>query len=413
MDLIAILLFTLTIIFYKKNQIGFETLIFTLVFGGVALICFPLKYIESFIIKGGGLPPLILTQEMLKITQTHFTLAMFATLIGSLLVSLFMKRRISPYNSKSSRNSRVAIPYYVIKIFLIVSYLLLLLYFSQNFTQLLTRNSYLFNSGGSLAGNIHYFLPMIGAVAFYFYQCNHQVISSFLLLSISLITLLISFSSASRSIGVILAICTVLIASTTKNLVSKISVFVTGLLATFWATGIVLQLRILNSHGFIPYFSYLTSNYSIAEINTSDILGNFLSTIPITYLGLQISPPPNLIKTSLSPFVGKSTDWYEIAGSLMVNPWTPSGAVAQAGSLGTLLEISVWMSIGLILGVISNLFKNVVSIYQLQFVSYALVLGALVQMLQYSIRNGMRYLYMDMLFLFGCILFFYRKKTVT
>jgi hypothetical protein len=120
-----------------------------------------------------------------------------------------------------------------------------------------------------------------------------------------------------------------------------------------------------------------------------------------------------LIKTSLSPFVGKSTDWYEIAGSLMVNPWTPSGAVAQAGSLGTLLEISVWMSIGLILGVISNLFKNVVSIYQLQFVSYALVLGALVQMLQYSIRNGMRYLYMDMLFLFGCILFFYRKKTVT
>jgi hypothetical protein len=140
------------------------------------------------------------------------------------------------------------------------------------------------------------------------------------------------------------------------------------------------------------------------------VFGTFLVIIPVTLLGLQVPTPSNYLLTSINPLPGRLTDWYEIADDLLLNPWTPTGSIAQLHNLGVVQELTVWIVLGMVLGLLGKFSSRRDSTLIVSLISTALILSASLQFLQYSLRAGMRFVYADILFLF-LVNFYYRKKS--
>jgi hypothetical protein len=106
-----------------------------------------------------------------------------------------------------------------------------------------------------------------------------------------------------------------------------------------------------------------------------------------------------MLMVQISPFTGRSNGWYEMAGALMVNSATPSGAIAQIGSLGNNSAFLTWFFLGIFITIVSRSYKAMSIFPQQRIISYVLNFGAMIQMLQYSLRIGMRFLYLNLIIL--------------
>jgi hypothetical protein len=171
-----------------------------------------------------------------------------------------------------------------------------------------------------------------------------------------------------------------------------------------------LYLRSQELHGLLPHFEQLVLN-GFANSAFGNVIGTFLVIIPVTLLGLQVPTPSNYLLTSINPLPGRLTDWYEIADNLLLNPWTPTGSIAQLHNLGVVQELTVWIVLGFVLGLLGKFSSSRDSSLIVNLISTALILSASLQFLQYSFRAGMRFVYADILFLF-LVNFNYRKKFI-
>jgi hypothetical protein len=93
------------------------------------------------------------------------------------------------------------------------------------------------------------------------------------------------------------------------------------------------------------------------------------------------------------------TDWYSIAPNLNINPWTPTGGVAQVHNLGGTKEAITWILIGITTQILSRLSIKSRIPQVSTMVLLILNLSASLQYLQYSIRAGFRFIYADIAFL--------------
>jgi hypothetical protein len=285
---------------------------------------------------------------------------------------------------------------------------ILLVFVFMNLGELLSRESYLFVSAGSVSGAIRYLIPLIGIISAWMtirstnkllHFCNY------------LTCVLIEFSAASRSLGILLMVCFVFWASNTPSKFYVLARICMGVYLGGIGISQALFLRSQGNHGLFPHVEQLIQN-GLSSGAIGNVIGTFLVIIPVTLFGLQVPTPKNYISTSLNPLPGRLTDWYEIASSLLLNPWTPTGSIAQLHNLGVVQESLVWLLLGFILGLLGKFSSTNDRSLIVSLISVALVLSASLQFLQYSLRAGMRFVYADILFLF-LVSYHYRKKALS
>jgi hypothetical protein len=396
--LLGMFLIIFTIYSVKREFFQLEPAIYILTFQVIAIFSSFLGTKKSFLIRGGGLPPIYTSPEMFQVTEKLFMQASIAIFFACISVNLFQNNRVSNLKKKTSEfNSQILSKFSNYYLFFI--YAILIYYLLSVGRPLVQRNTYLFNLGGSIEGNIHYYLPIFSIISVYLAVNNDSYIQKVFLCGFSWVCILESFSSASRGITVQIAVITCILSIKRYNWYRRVGVIVTGTFITVWLTSIVLKLRTFTLHGFAPYLKGLFSNSQNFSIDINEFMGNFLSIIPTTYLGVQITPPHNMLMVQISPFTGRSNGWYEMAGALMVNSATPSGAIAQIGSLGNNSAFLTWFFLGIFITIVSRSYKAMSIFPQQRIISYVLNFGAMIQMLQYSLRIGMRFLYLNLIIL--------------
>ena len=387
----------------KKRIVSLEVATLVSIFLAVLAGCSWITITGYYQTSAGGIPPMELDPIQAETVSLLFFKATLFLLIGSLLSNLKLFNIAS--QRSASDNSNMGTEFQFSKAVSLLLSTILLIFIIINFSKLISRDSYLFTSAGSINGAIRYLIPLIGIIAAWMtikYKNKLLHFGNFLT------CILIEFSAASRSLGILLMIIFIFWASST---VSKFHLFARVSIGVYLGgVGVsqALYLRSQELHGLLPHFKQLALN-SFSSSAFGNVFGTFLVIIPVTLLGLQVPTPSNYLLTSINPLPGRLTDWYEIAGNLLLNPWTPTGSIAQLHNLGVVQELTAWIILGFGLGLLGKFSSRRDRALIVSLISLALILSASLQFLQYSFRSGLRFVYADVLFLF-LVNFFHQKK---
>ena len=404
----SVLQFSIMLIFLivgvKKGRVSLEVATLISIFLGVLAGCSWVSITGYYQTSGGGIPPIELNSNQAEIVSLLFFKATICLLAGSLLSNIKVFKPASQQSASDTSIMKTGFRFSK-AIFLSIT-AILLIFVLMNFSSLISRDSYLFIAAGSISGAIRYLIPLIGIIsAWMTFKSNNKLLH----FGNYFTCILIEFSAASRSLGILLMIFFLFWAS---NTVSKFHFFARVSIGIYLGgVGIsqALYLRSQDIHGLLPHFEQLALN-SFSSNAFGNVFGTFLVIIPVTLLGLQVPTPSNYLLTSINPLPGRLTDWYEIADDLLLNPWTPTGSIAQLHNLGVVQELTVWIVLGMVLGLLGKFSSRRDSTLIVSLISTALILSASLQFLQYSLRAGMRFVYADILFLF-LVNFYYRKKS--
>ena len=405
----SVLQFSIMLIFLivgvKKGRVSLEVGTLISIFLGVLAGCSWVSITGYYQTSGGGIPPIELNSNQAEIVSLLFFKATICLLAGSLLSNLKVFK--PAYQQSASYTSIMKTGFRFSKAIFLSITAILLIFVLMNFSALISRDSYLFIAAGSISGAIRYLIPLIGIIsAWMTFKSNNKLLH----FGNYFTCILIEFSAASRSLGILLMIFFLFWAS---NTVSKFHFFARVSIGIYLGgVGVsqALYLRSQDLHGLLPHFEQLALN-SFSSNAFGNVFGTFLVIIPVTLLGLQVPTPSNYLLTSINPLPGRLTDWYEIADDLLLNPWTPTGSIAQLHNLGVVQELTVWIVLGFVLGLLGKFSSSRDSSLIVKLISTALILSASLQFLQYSFRAGMRFVYADILFLF-LVNFYYRKKFI-
>ena len=404
----SVLQFSIMLIFLivgvKKGRVSLEVATLISIFLGVLAGCSWVSITGYYQTSGGGIPPIELNSNQAEIVSLLFFKATICLLAGSLLSNIKVFKPASQQSASDTSIMKTGFRFSK-AIFLSIT-AILLIFVLMNFSSLISRDSYLLIAAGSISGAIRYLIPLIGIIsAWMTFKSNNKLLH----FGNYFTCILIEFSAASRSLGILLMIFFLFWAS---NTVSKFHFFARVSIGIYLGgVGIsqALYLRSQDIHGLLPHFEQLALN-SFSSNAFGNVFGTFLVIIPVTLLGLQVPTPSNYLLTSINPLPGRLTDWYEIADDLLLNPWTPTGSIAQLHNLGVVQELTVWIVLGMVLGLLGKFSSRRDSTLIVSLISTALILSASLQFLQYSLRAGMRFVYADILFLF-LVNFYYRKKS--
>jgi len=404
----SVLQFSIMLIFLivgvKKGRVSLEVATLISIFLGVLAGCSWVSITGYYQTSGGGIPPIELNSNQAEIVSLLFFKATICLLAGSLLSNIKVFKPASQQSASDTSIMKTGFRFSK-AIFLSIT-AILLIFVLMNFSALISRDSYLFIAAGSISGAIRYLIPLIGIIsAWMTFKSNNKLLH----FGNYFTCILIEFSAASRSLGILLMIFFLFWAS---NTVSKFHFFARVSIGIYLGgVGVSqsLYLRSQDLHGLLPHFEQLALN-SFSSNAFGNVFGTFLVIIPVTLLGLQVPTPSNYLLTSINPLPGRLTDWYEIADDLLLNPWTPTGSIAQLHNLGVVQELTVWIVLGMVLGLLGKFSSRRDSTLIVSLISTALILSASLQFLQYSLRAGMRFVYADILFLF-LVNFYYRKKS--
>jgi len=388
----------------KKGRVSLEVATLISIFLGVLAGCSWVSITGYYQTSGGGIPPIELNSNQAEIVSLLFFKATICLLAGSLLSNIKVFKPASQQSASDTSIMKTGFRFSK-AIFLSIT-AILLIFVLMNFGEIISRDSYLFIAAGSISGAIRYLIPLIGIIsAWMTFKSNNKLLH----FGNYFTCILIEFSAASRSLGILLMIFFLFWAS---NTVSKFHFFARVSIGIYLGgVGVsqALYLRSQDLHGLLPHFEQLALN-SFSSNAFGNVFGTFLVIIPVTLLGLQVPTPSNYLLTSINPLPGRLTDWYEIADDLLLNPWTPTGSIAQLHNLGVVQELTVWIVLGMVLGLLGKFSSRRDSTLIVSLISTALILSASLQFLQYSLRAGMRFVYADILFLF-LVNFYYRKKS--
>ena len=405
----SVLQFSIVLIFLivgvKNRRMSLEVATLVSIFLVVLAGCSWVTITGYYQTSGGGIPSMQLDSNQAEIVSLLFFKATICLLAGSLLPNLKVFNSASQQSTSDFSNMKTEFRFSK-AIFLSIT-ALLSIFVLMHFSELISRDSYLFLAAGSISGAIRYLIPLIGIISSWMTIKSNNKLLHF---SNYLVCILIEFSAASRSLGILLMIFFLFWAS---NTVSKFHFFARvsiGIYLGGIGVSQALYLRSQENHGLFPHLEQLAFN-GFSSNAFGNVVGTFLVIIPVTLLGLQVPTPNNYLFTSINPLPGRWTDWYEIAGNLLLNPWTPTGSIAQIHNLGVVQEFTFWIILGLVLGLLGKYSSRRDSTLIVSLISTALILSASLQFLQYSVRAGMRFVYADMLFLF--LVNFYSRKKIT
>ena len=390
----------------KNKKVSLEVATLSAIFLGVVAGCSWVTITGNYQTGGGGIPPMELYPAQAEVVSLLFFKATMCLLIGSLLSSLNVFNLASPRSTVKISGTKIDSRFS--KAIFIMLGTILLIFVLVNFSEILRRDAYLFIAAGSVSGAVRYLIPLIGIISAWMTVKSNNKLLHF----INYLTcVLIEFSAASRSLGILLMIIFMFWASTTVskfNFFARVSI---GIYLGGIGVSQALYLRSQENHGLFPHLEQLAFN-GFSSSAFGNVVGTFLVIIPVTLLGLQVPTPNNYLFTSINPLPGRWTDWYEIAGNLLLNPWTPTGSIAQLHNLGVVQESITWIVLGYVLGLLGKFSSKLDKGKLVTLISMALILSASLQLLQYSLRAGLRFVYADILFI-SLVNLYYRKKKLT
>jgi hypothetical protein len=369
---------------------GFVTIF---IFGLIVLGIFWVYFHPDYIFTGGGIPPTSLSQFQLLVVSHLFMRAMAYMLLGLFLGNYLTGKTSETYRKYQLRE--IALTTQTLENFSRFSFLIIVVFIMNNFKLLLDRDTYLFAAHGSVNGALRYLVPVFGLLALYLiFQGISRILSTWTFI----LVLIIEFAASSRSLGILLLCFGAFWGLKSRSKFYGFCKALVFLVLSSSAISLVLQLRGQERNGLLPNLRFLEQS-SFSNLNLTTVLGTFLVIIPVTVFGMRVPTPDAYFATSFNPLPGSMTNWYSMAPSLNLNPWTPTGGVAQVHNLGSLKDAITWILIGLTSQILANLSKRSRIPNIATMVLLILNLSASLQFLQYSIRAGFRFLYADIAFL--------------
>lgn len=415
---IAALFSAITIIFLnRRNKVSLEATIFIALLAVVSIVSNLLQSLDSVLIRGGGIGDVYADRQMFTNVSEIFGLATLSTFIGASIFSLlFQRRSINEISFTSSLDNEIAEikrPFEdkedgLIALFILVSIVGFSYYLWQSFPLLLARSSYIWAiEKNGLVRNLHYYLPLVGVVAFYLLKSvAEKPIHKFMLFLIFIGSIFASFSSGSRVFSFQILVLTIILSISTSSQFLRFVFAILGISLCTFSLSLIVQFRYLPEHGLVPYLTALVNFSEPTNFQLSLVTGTFLLVIPITYLGSQLIPPEGMLWAQVSPLPSNLSGWNFVSDALKLNEFTPSGGVAQIASLGTTTSLLFWLFIGAYLAFSGNIYSRFATIFtEIRLISLALIVGSFLQFIQYSIRLGTRFLYLHLLILIALALY--------
>lgn len=328
-------------------------------------------------------------KDFISSTYSFFT-AIIAFSAGCSVYLLFT-------NSKNQEQARVlksVSPLTNIFIILIPS---LFLIASYGFENILSRDEYIPDNIGAFK-----FLGRLFAILMLLFL--HRLTSSkFTILLVYLLYFLIFFGYASRTLA-LLPLCYAVSYNLFRN--DKRSIFRYILLAilSIALASIAIQLRRLDMHGIIPYFSEILSNG--IELDLFFLALNYLTSFSYSltaYLSSNINYSNEYFLVSINPALGSMVGWEELSTSLRINKFVPYNGLSELSAMGLGVTFCYFFISGLLLKFME------VKMSQIGLVGYAFAFCVCalfaMEIMQYNLRSATRTLYYGM-FLFIAFLIY-------
>lgn len=361
--------------------------------------------------SGGASIAIAISKEELTITLNYYLSIVNALLAGAitynLLRSIVLHSMPVRLNKALSRYTLDKIKPNFKALILVTLFPQACLFFGVGADNIINSANYLTTSIPVLrsAGNM---LMLPAAIILgYAYAVFSSKSKKFALLTITILSISLLFSLATRSIAFFLPLFTLgysVGSQSNAQRVTKIngSVAVLSVLSfiTFFPLlYIPLYLRGLDSHGLFPYIVGLSliqpEDYlSLLEI----VLNNLLVSFPLTFAVMTESSlvlPLEYLLTALNPLPGFLTNWNEISHELRLNSATPYNALGEAYLYGGSAYLYIFFSIGSVIMFITNgyikcLKRNRVFI---AIVMLGLCFGFAIISAQYNLRSSVRFVY--------------------
>jgi len=391
---LASIIFSLLLL--KKSLLEFGVFFCASTFFGITVAASFFANGKGFSISGGGLSEILVGRDIALPVSELFLMAGIFVTVGGLICRYFLSIL------ESEKLTHVPVPVVLEKVgftsnqlFKYSSLAFYLVYFAQIFSELISRNVYLFIEPGSALGTMRYISPLIGFLALGLLRYEN----SFLLFVLVFFSFFNETALNSRNASALMAGLILICFVRMKGFFWRYSLMLMGGITTYIFFLYLMFSRTNQNYGIAGLISQISpflKDFASQSFTGSvpAVFGNFLSVIPITFLGMQIPTPDSYLTISFNPLFGRDVGWYDIGYLFYVNPWTPSGAVAQVAGLGFWMVFLTWFAVGFIFQLNGYLLGRVASSSFLKILSLALPVFATLQFLQYTLRSGMRYVYL-------------------
>lgn len=167
-----------------------------------------------------------------------------------------------------------------------------------------------------------------------------------------------------------------------------------GVVAALLILPLPLYWRTLDTHGLIPYWESL-GGYFGADLGLGVAVKTILISVPLIGATMQSRLPGGALPTALDPRGGETAGWYDIAGRMRLNEFTPTAGVGELAYHGTTTLVVFFLAAGIYLGLLDRHIRGLITRgHQLiAFAHVGLTALFLLYVIQYNLRPSMRMLY--------------------
>ncbi len=338
-----------------------------------------------------------------------YIIALISFIGGVLLYYDFSKKYLKKVFNKSYTDSlffKYIVPLKTLIIARVLFLLIIILFIITYGSSIFIRSDYLpeTNRGLTVLIKILSFIEII-LLGIIFKGHKHKSLFYFILL------LLISIGTGSRSAFLLYFVyITILFISSGNTLKNKIS-FSLNIFLSLVFLAYLMQLRMLNTHGVIPYIkSIVTSNEDFSETFFFNIYYSLVYGVFVTIKTIEEAQKDwNIIFISLNPFPGSMVGWYNYADDMRINLFAPYSLHGRVFKMGIGFTIIYFFVTGLIFSFMEkkiryflNEGKRVVA-----FIITLLLILHIIYGFEYNLRSAFRYIYYAFFIIFIVYLFKY------
>jgi len=323
------------------------------------------------------------------------TLSLFCISASSLLLGNQIANLSSLKITNTIEVEKVKIPRYI-GILCIVPLLLMIVGFETQ--EFLYRENHLLNTNFSLLARLGSAMSLIVVPVLAVWTSAER--GSFKLFGIIQICLyaILFFSTSSRALVVIPIAVLIVLWPKLHKFARMVALFCLPF-TSYLGIGIPLYLRSLDEKGFLPY-SRSVQTFNLKKISPQEVFQNFLVSFDLNGLGAFSISRFELrdLFIELSPLLGKQAGWYEISSIHRFNFATPIPSLGESMNYGLQWLILIFISCGIIFGVLHWLAKNNTSKFN-NIAEYFVISGAsyfAILCLQYNLRSAIRIVYYSM-----------------
>lgn len=329
----------------------------------------------------------ILPAELQLKTLSLFCISASSLLLGNQIANLSSLKRTNTIKAE-----KVEIPRYI-GILCIVPLLLMIVGFETQ--EFLYREKHLLNTNFSLLARLGSAMSLIAVPVLAVWTSAER--GSFKLIGVIQICLyaILFFSTSSRALVVIPVAVLIVLWPKLHKFARLVALFCLPF-TSYLGIGIPLYLRSLDEEGLLPY-SKAVQSFNLEKISNQEVFQNFLVSFDLNGLGAFSISRFELrdLFIELSPLLGKQAGWYEISSIHRFNFATPVPALGESMNYGLQWLILIFISCGIIIGVLHRLAKDNASKLS-KIAEYFVISGAsyfAILCLQYNLRSAIRIVY--------------------